>query len=109
MRAMTKSCTRCVRRAKAAGRLTQRALRAITKLKRASTAERWKLSRLRRAIAGERKRLGLGRARWTALVRIVFGTAIDGLVDPRQMSLFDPLETPCLETASPSPSLSRSA
>lgn len=109
VRATTKSCTRCARIAKAAGRLTQRALRAIAKLRKVSTEEHWKLAKLHRAMGRERKRLGLGRARWEPLVQTVFGAGSGGLVDPRQMFLFDLMETSCPETASPSPSLSRSA
>ena len=109
VKAKSKRCRRCVRVAKAAGQLTQRAERALVKLKTVSAQEHWKLPKLQRAIGRERKRRGLGRARWELLVRAVFGAGSDDLVDPRQMFLFDLMEASCPETASPSPSLSRSA
>jgi uncharacterized C2H2 Zn-finger protein len=109
VKAKSKRCRRCMHVAKAAGRLTQRAKRALAKLRRVSTEEHWKLPKLQRAMGRERKRLRLGRARWESLVRAVFGASGNDLVDPRQMFLFDLMETSCPETASPSPSLSRSA
>jgi hypothetical protein len=85
----TKRCPRCVRAAKADARLTQRAERALAKLRTVSTKEHWRLPKLQRAMGRERKRLGLAPARWELLVRSVFGTSSNDLVDPRQTFLFD--------------------
>lgn len=103
------SCRRCQRTAKAAARLAQRAQRALSNLRTVSINEHWKLPKLRRAMETQRRRLGMHRDRWESIVKTIFGTTTGDLIDPRQMFLFDVTEQQCPQTASPSPSLSRSA
>ena len=100
------SCRRCKRAAKASARLRERAERALLKLRDTAAHHGWRLPKLRRAIAAQRKRLALGRDRWQAVVKAVFGTSTVDLVDPRQMVLFAATEASCQASHSPNPSQS---
>ena len=106
VKAASGKCLRCIHAEQTRTKQMRRAEQAIANLRERSAAETWKLSRLRRARAGQRKRLRFGKSRWEPLVRAAFGAGPDDLVDPRQMSLFL-TERPC--PPSPSPKLSRSA
>jgi hypothetical protein len=109
VKAESPRCRRCERATRALGLLTQRAERALNKVRQTSRAEHWRLPKLLRAIAAQRRRMGVGRERWEGFVHRVFGSSTKDLVDPRQMHLFV-TEAPCHPpTASPSPKLSRSA
>jgi hypothetical protein len=88
LKARKRRCGRCDQRTRQKTRLARRAERALLRLQTTSRAEGWRLPKLHKAMAVHRRRIGLDPVSWKELVKLIFGATPDGIVDPRQMSLF---------------------